>query len=242
MKLKPYVAYVDNSITPSGDSPTAGFGTRWVMAKRIRVALVDDYSIVLAGLQALLAPHRDKILVVEATIDTTPHRDVDVTLFDTFGERTSYETRVRELAADADAGAVIVFSFSDEPLLIRRLIRAGAHGFISKTAPPDLIVEGILAAAHREPVMITQRSQRATIQPPITWPGRNDGLTVRESEILALLPTGMTNSEIAAHLHVSVNTVKTQLRGLFSKLEVRNRVEAVAAALSGMLGEHGLQA
>ncbi len=209
------------------------------MPRKIRVALLDDYSIVLAGLQALLAPHRDKVTVVEASIDARPHRDVDVTLFDTFGERTSYATRVHELAADRRAGAIVVFSFSDEPLLIRRLMQAGAHGFISKTAPPDEIVEGILATARGQHVMITQRSQRATIQRPITWPGRNDGLTERESEILALLPTGMTNTEIAAHLYVSVNTVKTQLRGLFAKLGVRNRVEAVAAGRDGLLGEHG---
>jgi DNA-binding NarL/FixJ family response regulator len=211
------------------------------MAKKIRVALLDDYSIVLAGLQALLAPHRDKVTVVEATVDTRPHRDVDVTLFDTFGERVSYEDRVRELAGDPHAGAVVVFSFSDDPALVRRLMRAGAHGFISKTAPPELIVDGIIAAAGREPVMITQRSQRAAIHPPITWPGRDDGLTEREGEILALLPTGMTNAEIAAHLFVSVNTVKTQLRALYSKLGVRNRVEASTAARSGMLGEHGRQ-
>jgi DNA-binding NarL/FixJ family response regulator len=212
------------------------------MAKRIRVALLDDYSIVLAGLQALLAPHRDKMVIVEATIDTRPHQDVDVTLFDTFGERISYETRVGELAGDPRTGAIVVFSFSDEPLLIRRLMRAGAHGFISKSAPPNLIVEGILTAARREPVMITQRSQRAAIHAPITWPGRDSGLTERESEILALLPTGMTNAEIAAHLYVSVNTVKTQLRALFAKLGVRNRVEAVAAARNDMLGEHGRDA
>jgi DNA-binding CsgD family transcriptional regulator len=90
--------------------------------------------------------------------------------------------------------------------------------------------------------MITQRSQRAAIHRPITWPGRDAGLTERESEILALLPTGMTNAEIAAHLYVSVNTVKTQLRALFAKLGVRNRVEAVAAARNDMLGEHGRDA
>ena len=212
------------------------------MARRIRVALLDDYSIVLAGLQALLAPHRDKMVIVEATIDTRPHQDVDVTLFDTFGERISYEARVRELAGDPRTGAIVVFSFSDEPLLIRRLMRAGAHGFISKSSPPELIVDGILTAARREPVMITQRSQRAAIHRPITWPGRDAGLTERESEILALLPTGMTNAEIAAHLYVSVNTVKTQLRALFAKLGVRNRVEAVAAARNDMLGEHGRDA
>ena len=121
----------------------------------------------------------------------------------------------------------------------REKLQAGAQGFISKTAPPEFIVDGILAAARGERVMITQRSQRARIQSPITWPGRDAGLTERESEILALLPTGMTNDEIAEHLYVSVNTVKTQLRQLYSKLGVRNRVEAVTRARNDMLAEQG---
>jgi DNA-binding NarL/FixJ family response regulator len=134
---------------------------------------------------------------------------------------------------------VVVFSFSDDPVLVRRVMEAGAHGFITKTAAPDVIVEGILAAARREPVMITQRSQRGRIDEPITWPGRERGLTERESEILALLPTGMTNEQIARHLYVSVNTVKTQLRSLYAKLDVRNRVQATAIAHGDLLGEHG---
>jgi DNA-binding NarL/FixJ family response regulator len=197
---------------------------------RIRVALLDDYSIVLAGLRALLEPHGDRISIVEATIDTRPHHPVDVTLFDTFGELMDYGTRVRELADDPNAGAIVVFSFSDDPMLVRRLMDAGAHGFISKTAVPELIVDGLMRAARREEVMITQRSRRSTVHEPVTWPGRDEGLTEREAEILALMPSGMTNAEIAAHLYVSLNTVKTQLRRLYAKIGVRNRVEAVAVA------------
>ena len=234
-----YGAAAADSITLLGDSPDEVPGTPWVMPQRVRVALLDDYSIVIAGLQALLAPYDDKLVVVDKTVGERPHRDVDVTLFDTYGERNSFEARVREVAADGRAGAIVVFSFSDQPTLVRRLLQAGAQGFISKTAPPELIVDGILAAARGERVMITQRSQRARIQSPITWPGRDAGLTERESEILALLPTGMTNDEIAEHLYVSVNTVKTQLRQLYSKLGVRNRVEAVTRARNDMLAEQG---
>ena len=71
----------------------------------------------------------------------------------------------------------------------------------------------------------------------LRWPGRDAGLTERESDLLAMLPTGMTNRELAAYLYVSENTVKTQLRGLFAKLGVRNRVQAVALA-DGLLGDH----
>jgi DNA-binding CsgD family transcriptional regulator len=71
----------------------------------------------------------------------------------------------------------------------------------------------------------------------LRWPGRDLQLTERESELLALLPTGMTNRELGAHLCLSQNTIKTQLRSLFFKLHVRNRAQAVALASSGTLGE-----
>ena len=73
--------------------------------------------------------------------------------------------------------------------------------------------------------------------PELGWPGRSIRLTERESELLSLLPTGMTNRELGAHLCLSENTIKTQLRSLFSKLDVKNRVQAVTVARAGILGE-----
>jgi DNA-binding NarL/FixJ family response regulator len=203
----------------------------------IRVALVNDYEIVLEGLRALLQPYAPGIRVVELDIKTTPLRTVDVTLFDTYGESGVLRDRVRELAADDGNGAVIVFSFSNDAALANSLVRAGARGFISKASPVTQIVDGIRAAARGERVMSLKRSQRAAMVPELGWPGRPVRLTERESELLALLPTGMTNRELATHLYISENTVKTQLRSLFSKLDVKNRVQAVAVARAGILGQ-----
>jgi len=204
----------------------------------IRVALVNDYEIVLQGLRALLRPYAPGIRVVELDVRTTPDSAVDVTLFDTYGEATAIRKRVEQLASDSANGAIIVFSFSDDLAFANSLVRAGAQGFISKAMPATQIVDGIRAAARGERVTLVQRSPHAAIAPELRWPGREVRLTERESELLALLPTGMTNRELAAHLYLSENTIKTQLRSLFSKLDVRNRVQAVAAARSGILGEH----
>jgi NarL family two-component system response regulator LiaR len=211
------------------------------MSETIRVALVNDYEIVLEGLRALLRPHEPEIQVVEIDLRRTPRRPVDVSLLDTYGEGRDMTERVRELAADPTNGAIVVFSFSDHPAVVRTVLRSGAQGFISKAGPAARIADGIRAAARGQRVMLTGRSQRATVPEALRWPGREIGLTERESELLALLPTGMTNRELAAHLYISENTVKTQLRGLFSKLEVRNRVQAVAVARTGLLGEHHLR-
>jgi two-component system, NarL family, response regulator LiaR len=203
----------------------------------IRVALVNDYEIVLQGLRALLRPYAPGIRVVELDVKTTPARAVDVTLFDTYGEATAIRERVEDLASDATNGAIIVFSFSDDLAFANSLVRAGAHGFISKAMPAEQIVDGIRAAARGERVTLVERSPQATISPELRWPGREANLTERESELLALLPTGMTNRELGEHLYLSQNTIKTQLSSLFSKLDVRNRVQAVALARGGILGE-----
>jgi DNA-binding CsgD family transcriptional regulator len=88
---------------------------------------------------------------------------------------------------------------------------------------------------------LTHRSQHAQIDEAVRWPGRDAGLTERESELLSLLSTGMTNRELGAHLYISENTVKTQLRHLYAKLDVRNRAQAAAVAAEGYLGERRRQ-
>jgi DNA-binding NarL/FixJ family response regulator len=207
------------------------------MSQIIRVALVNDYEIVLEGLRALLRPYDPEIRVVELDVKRGPRRAVDITLLDTYGEEDRVG-RVRELVADSTNGAIIVFSFSDDVVAMRAFLRAGARGFISKAVTAIQIVDGIRAVSCGETVMLTQRSQRAGMPEELRWPGRDTGLTERESELLAMLPTGMTNRELAAVLYVSENTIKTQMRGLFAKLGVRNRVQAVTLAGGGLLGDH----
>jgi two-component system, NarL family, response regulator LiaR len=206
------------------------------MDRSIRVALVNDYELVLEGLRALLRPYSPGIRVVELDVRTTPERTVDVTFFDTYGQTGALAERVRELASDADNGAVVVFSFSNDAALANGVMRAGARGFISKASPAAQIVDGIRKAARGEQVMSLKRSQRATIIPELGWPGRAVKLTERESELLALLPTGMTNRQLGTHLFLSENTIKSQLRSLFSKLDVTNRVQAVALTRGDILG------
>jgi DNA-binding NarL/FixJ family response regulator len=207
------------------------------MPETIHVALVNDYEIVVEGLRGFLRPYEPEICVVEMDVKAEPQRAVDVTLFDTYGEAEAMRKRARDLASDPSNGAVVVFSFSDDVALAHSLLRAGAQGFISKATPANQIIDGIRAAARGNRVMLTQRSQHAVMPEELCWPGREVKLTERESELFALLPTGMTNRELGAHLYISENTIKTQLRSLFSKLDIRNRAQAVALAGTSILGE-----
>jgi DNA-binding NarL/FixJ family response regulator len=208
------------------------------VAKPIKVALVNDYEIVLEGLRALLRPSEREIQVVELDVRKKPRRRVDVTMLDTYGEIENLGDRVRSLAADPGNGVIVVFSFSDQPPAVRRAMRAGAKGFISKAVPARQIIDGIVGSARGERVVLTQRSRRAAIDEALRWPGRDIGLTERESELLSLLSTGMTNRELGGHLYVSENTIKTQLRHLYAKLNVRNRAQAASLSSQGILGDH----
>jgi two-component system, NarL family, response regulator LiaR len=211
------------------------------VTKPIRVALVNDFMIVLEGLRSLLKSSEPEIQVVELDVRKGPRRVVDVTLLDTYGGLETLSDRVGSLGSDPDNGAIVVFSFSDRPEAVRHAMRAGAQGFISKAVTRLQIVDGIKTAATGERIVITQRSQHAQIDEALRWPGREIGLTERESELLSLLPTGMTNHELGSHLYVSENTIKTQLRHLYAKLDVRNRSQAVSLAGQGILGDHRRQ-
>ena len=212
------------------------------MPKPIRVALVNDYMIVLEGLRALIRSSKPEIEIVEIDVKKGPKRRVDVTLLDTYGELQSLDDRVRSLSADPSNGAIVVFSFSDRPEAVQHAIRAGAQGFISKAVPRQPIIDGIRAVAAGDRVVLTQRSQHSKIDDTLRWPGRDIGLTERESEILSLLPTGLTNRELGTNLYVSENTIKTHLRSLYAKLGVRNRAQAASLAGQGILGDHRPQA
>jgi two-component system, NarL family, response regulator LiaR len=208
------------------------------VTKSIRVALVNDYMIVLEGLRSLLKSSEPEIQVVELDIRKGPRRGVDVTLLDTYGEVDTLVERVHALRAMPDNGAIVVFSFSDQRQAVRRALGAGAQGFISKAVPRHEIIDGIKAAARGERVASTRRTQHAQIDEAVRWPGRDIGLTERESEILSLLSTGMTNRELGTHLYISENTIKTQLRHLYAKLGVRNRAQAAAVGRNDILGDH----
>src|ERR1700683_2285266 len=197
--------------------------------------------IVLEGVRSLLKSREPEIQVVELDIRKGPQRGVDVTLLDTYGELDDLAKRLRSIGSEPNNGALGVFSFSDRPQAGRRALHAGAQGFISKAAPRQQIVDGIKAAARGERVVLTQRSQHAQIDEALRWPGRDIGLTERESELLSLLPTGMTNRERGDHLYVSENTIKTQLRHLYAKLDVRNRAQAASLAGQGILGDRRSQ-
>src|SRR5580704_8369869 len=114
-----------------------------MVTKPIKVALVNDYTIVLEGLRSLLRSSEPEIHVIELAVRKKPRQRIDVTLLDTYGELVDLNERVRSLSSDPTNGVIVVFSFSDRPQAVRHALRGGAEGFISKSLPRDHIIDGI---------------------------------------------------------------------------------------------------
>jgi DNA-binding NarL/FixJ family response regulator len=194
--------------------------------RRVRVAAVNDYELVVDGLAALLGRFPDRLEVVDRILVGEPvDGPVDVALYDTYGRLGIAAPALRTLAASPDIAHVAVFSLNLRREVMVEAVEAGASGFISKGLSGTEIAEAIVRIAAGRYVEAAGPKTVAN-HAELDWPGRDAGLTERESEVLVLAAEGWTNPEIAAALYVGVETVKTHLHRVYAKLGLRNRVEA----------------
>lgn len=196
---------------------------------RPRVAVVNDYEVVVAGLAALLAPFEDRIEVVDAIlIDDPVPAPVDLALYDTFGREGLEEVQLRRLLCQPEVAKVAVYSFNFDPESVQRALDAGASGYLSKMTSAKVLVDQLLAVSEGDEIVGAPASAARGGRDDRGWPGRDLGLSEREAEVVALAALGRRNTEIAAALYISVDTVKTHLARAFRKLEVHNRTELSA--------------
>ncbi len=129
---------------------------------------------------------------------------------------------------------VLVLSMFDLDEYVHGALRAGASGFLLKDAHPDQIVEAIRRTRAGEslfaPQVLTRLVEHYVAHPAAVRPRGLDALTGRETEVLGLVARGLSNDEIAAHLVISVKTVKTHVGSLLAKLHARDRAQLVIAA------------
>jgi NarL family two-component system response regulator LiaR len=192
-------------------------------ARKLRVALVNDYELILRGLAEVLTPFRDRILIVEFDVATEPHLPVDVALFDPYGHARGGAERVRLLAANPLVGGVAVYAWTLTPAQVDELIIAGARAVLAKSTAPARLVSELLAIGRGETV-ISEVFSRPDVK---SWPGSELGLTRRESEVAAFLMEGLSNRELGDAMCLSEHTVKSHLKALFAKTGVGSRSQAV---------------
>ncbi len=199
------------------------------------MALVDDYDVVVIGLAHLFDPYRDRIVVAELDTNQPVADDVDVVLYDSFAQPEADHADIDVLVANPRARRVVVYTWNFHPALVDSALARGASGYLSKTLPARELVTSIEAIAGGE-VIVSDAPAR--MRPPVglDWPGRSEGLTDREAEVLALITQGKTNVEIAAVMYLSINTVKSYIRSAYRRIGVTTRSHAILWGI-----EHGFR-
>lgn len=208
----------------------------------IRVLIADDQPLVRRGLALILAPEPEVEVVGEAgdgaeAVALAERLRPDVVVMDIRMPVLDGVGATGELAELLPECRVLALSTFDMDEYVVAALRAGAYGFLPKDVSPEELTAAIRTVHKGEAavaprlltrlistyVRVAERPARQTAAVPAE-------LTPREREIWQLLATGLDNAEIAADLNISVSTVKNHITGIFGKLGVRDRAQAVIAA------------
>jgi DNA-binding NarL/FixJ family response regulator len=203
----------------------------------VRVIVADDQEIVRTGLRMILDAQPDIDVVGEAAdgrqaVELARRLQPDVCLFDIRMPGVDGIEATRLIAGPAVAAplAVVVITTFDLDDYVYAALRAGARGFLLKDAGPALLTQAVHAAADGDALIAPRITARllqsfADAGPPSPPVQPIEPLTGREEQILAAVAQGLTNSEIAGQMYITLSTVKTHITRLMAKLGARNRVE-----------------
>jgi len=193
------------------------------VSRPIRLAIVDDYAVVIAGVAALLADHRIDVVETDASLPVVS--DVDIVLYDTFGQVQGDGLDLEDFVRDSRA-KVVIYSWNLQPELVDRAVESGASGYLSKVLTGAEIVAALERIMAGETVVVSG-SHETSVDGAGDWPGRSVGLSPREAEVMALITQGLSNQEIADRAYLSINSVKTYIRSAYRKAGVQRRSQAV---------------
>jgi DNA-binding NarL/FixJ family response regulator len=192
----------------------------------ITVALVDDYDVVLFGLAKMFDGYEDRVRVVEIDSRESIEESIDVVMYDSFAQPESDQDEIDALVRNPRAHKVVVYTLNFHPTLIASAIDRGVAGYLSKAIPAAVLVEAI-EAIHSGEKVINDATPRVKSADALDWPGKAEGITDRESEVLALITQGKSNADVAALTYLSPNTVKSYIRNIYRKIDVESRTQAV---------------
>lgn len=192
----------------------------------IRVALVNDYEVVVAGLMHMFAHYPERVEVVKLIANREVRERVDIALYDSFGQSSSEPESIGRMLRNPLVRKAVIYTWNFQAWLIDRARTDGASGYLSKTLPARELVEA-LEQVHAGKVVISP-APKAANPTGGNWPGREEGLSYREGEVIALITQGMSNAEIAANMYLSPNSVKSYIRSAYRKIGVARRSQAVS--------------
>ena len=220
----------------------------------IRVLLCDDQSLVRSGFRMIIEARpglevageaEDGLQAIQLARDTEP----DVILMDVRMPNLDGIEATRQIVASGSRARILVLTTYDADEYVYAAIQAGASGFLLKDAQPAQLAEAIQVIAAGDALLAPSVTRRLLAQfaralpagQAATLPALSE-LTARETEVLRLLASGLSNAELAQRLFVSEATVKSHVSSLLRKLGLRDRVQAVIFAYEAGLITPGQQA
>jgi NarL family two-component system response regulator LiaR len=200
----------------------------------IRLAIVNDYEVVVHGLAAMLRSYNDRVEVVEVDASTHPRSAVDIALFDTFAPSFRDRERIARLVSDPRIGKVVVYTWGADDPSVGATRVPGIAAYVSKRLAASELVDTLERIHAGDPVKLHDSGHGPLVGGD--WPGREEGLTARESEVLSLITQGYSNNDIVETTMLSINSIKSYIRSAYRKIGVTSRSRAILWGI-----DHGFQ-
>lgn len=201
---------------------------------RVKLLIVDDHPLFRDGLAALLCQASPENIVIQASsteeaLQLADEQIIDAVFMDLSMPGMSGEPAIREFARRHPDLPVIVLSSSEDPGDVRRVLNAGASGYIPKSATAKTVVSAltlVLSGNIYVPPLLVAAATRAAEQAAQNGPRSLSALTDRQVDVLRFLRDGLSNKEISANLGIAEKTVKVHIAAIFKTLNVVNRTQA----------------
>ncbi len=200
----------------------------------IRLAIVNDYEVVVHGLAAMLRSYSERVDVVEVDANTHPKSAVDIALFDTFAQSFRDRQRIARLVSDPRIGKVVVYTWGADDPSVGATRVPGIAAYVSKRLAASELVDTLERIHAGDPVKLHDSGHGPLVGGD--WPGREEGLTARESEVLSLITQGYSNNDIVETTMLSINSIKSYIRSAYRKIGVTSRSRAILWGI-----DHGFQ-
>lgn len=197
--------------------------------ERIRILVADDHSVVREGLVSLIKRKSDMVVVGEASngreaVDLWKEHRPDVTVLDLRMPELDGVGAIKEIRELDENAHIVVLTTYDGDEDIYRAIKSGAKAYLLKDTARDALVETVrrvhAGETYLPPTLAAKLAERVS----------GEALSPREMEVLQRLAAGKSNKEIGTELFISEGTVKSHVKGIFTKLDVVSRTEAIATA------------
>jgi len=205
----------------------------------VSVVIADDQVLVRAGFRVLVDTAPDLCVVGEAgtgeqAVEVARRTRPDVALMDIRMPKMDGIEATRRIAASGANTKIMILTTFDLDEYVFAALRAGASGFLLKDTPPGDLLAAIRVIAAGDSLLaptVTRRLIQEFVRRPAPAIAPNlAAVTPREREVLSLIGSGLSNSEIAQQLHLTVATVKSHVGRLLTKLQARDRAQLVIAA------------